>query len=349
VVPVLVLTGFLGSGKTTLLNRVLARRAARPATAQPEPPYDDAAGAAGARAVPSGRIALIVNELGEVGVDGDLLAGDARQVELPGGCVCCVLGDALDRTVLDLIATNPGLDAIVLETTGVAEPLPIAWAFERAPLAGAARLAAIVTLVDLSRFVASRPIAPAVDEQVRHADVLILTKRDLVDPAGYAAAREAVRALAPAAPIVEGTPDDAAAWLEGAIAEVDLRERGREPDHDHDHDHDHDRLGNAAHGIDTVWLPIPRVVDLEELEERLALLPASYIRIKGIARAVDGRTGDDTPRWVAFHRVGLRVSSEPIAGPAEPRVVALGPGVERGPLAACIEAAVLSSLDGHEG
>jgi G3E family GTPase len=323
VVPVLVVTGFLGSGKTTLLNRVLARRAARAAT---------------------GRIAVIVNELGAVGIDGDLLAGEARQVELPGGCVCCVLGEELDRTVLELIAANPGLDAIVLETTGVAEPLPIAWAFERAPLAGAARLAAVVTLVDATRFVASRPISPAVDEQVRHADVLVMTKRALVDAEGYAAALVAARALAPAAPVVEGTTDDAAAWLERAIADVDVHAHvDRAGPHAHRHD------SNDGHGIDAVWLPIPRVVDLEELEERLAVLPAGYIRIKGIARAVDGRTGDPTPRWVAFHRVGLRVSSEPIAGPAEPRVVALGPGVERGPLAACIEAAVLSSLGGLEG
>ena len=95
-----------------------------------------------------------------------------------------------------------------------------------------------------------------------------------------------------------------------------------------------------------MWVPIDRVLDLEELEDQLAALPGSYIRIKGIARAVDGRIGQTAPRWVAFHRVGLRVSSEPIAGGSEGRVVGLGPGVERGPLAACIEAAVLSSSDG---
>ena len=83
-IPVYVLTGFLGSGKTTLLNRLLARRAARGAT---------------------GRIAFIVNELGEVGIDGELLPAEAtRQIELPGGCVCCVLNDSLDATLLEPIA-----------------------------------------------------------------------------------------------------------------------------------------------------------------------------------------------------------------------------------------------------
>jgi hypothetical protein len=286
-VPVLVLTGFLGSGKTTLLNRVLARRAERAA---------------------EGRIAVIVNELGAVGIDGDLLAGGARQVELPGGCVCCVLGDELDRTVLELIAANPGLDAIVLETTGVAEPLPIAWAFDRPPLAGAARLAAVVTLVDATRFIESRPISPAVDEQVKHADAIVVTKRDLTS-AG----------------------DHRRGGRERAIADIDLHVHVATGAHGHAHE-----AGDPSHGIVAVWLPIPSLVDLEELEDQLAALPAAYIRIKGLARVV-------------FHRVGLRVSSEPIAGPVEPRVVALGAAVEPGPLAACIEAAVLSSPAGVEG
>jgi G3E family GTPase len=323
--PVIVVTGFLGSGKTTLLNRVLRRRAARAA---------------------GGTIAMIVNELGLVGIDGDLLAGGPRQVELPGGCVCCVLGDALDRTVVDLIATNPDLDAIVLETTGVAEPLPIMWAFERAPLATVARLAVVVTLVDATAFASSRPLSPAVDEQVRHADVIIVTKGELVPDAERTAVLQLVSQLAPQAPVVEGDVDVAATWLEDAIADVDLQPR-RVPaveEIGHGHGHGHGDL----HGIDSVWIPIPELLDLEELEDQLAALPGNYVRIKGIARAVDGRVGEAgarLPRWVAFHRVGLRVSSEPLARPSSGRVVALGRGVERAPLAACIAAAVITSMD----
>jgi G3E family GTPase len=319
-VPVIVVTGFLGSGKTTLLNRLLARRAARDA---------------------SGKVALIVNELGEVGVDGDLLAGGARQVELPGGCVCCVLGDELDKTVIDLIDSQPGLDAIVLETTGVAEPLPIAWAFGRAPLDRAARLAVIVTLVDATELRSSRPVSPAVDEQIRHADVAVVTKAELAGPEATAAVDAVVRELAPHAPIVRGTTDEAAAWLESVIGDVD------EYEHEHDHDHDHDHVHPVGHRVDSVWVPAPATLDLEELEDHLAALPGHYIRIKGIVRAADGRGGDPTPRWYAVHRVGLRVSSEPVSTPADARgrIVGLGPGVERPPLAACIAAAVLSSSD----
>jgi G3E family GTPase len=317
-VPVIVVTGFLGSGKTTLLNRLLARRAHRDA---------------------AGKIALIVNELGLVGVDGDLLAGAARQVELPGGCVCCVLGEELERTVIDLIESQPALDAIVLETTGVAEPLPIAWAFGRAPLDGAARLAVIVTLVDATVFAASRPVSPAVDEQVRHADVVVITKAELVDASATAAVEAMVRELAPHAPIVRGTTDEAAAWLEGVISDVDVYARAHDGAHVHDHPH------ADGHVLDSVWVPAPALVDVEELEDHLAALPGHYLRIKGIVRGVDGRGGDPAPRWYAVHRVGLRVSSEPVdlSTPGEGRIVGLGRGVERGPLAASIEAAVLSS------
>jgi G3E family GTPase len=345
-IPIVLVTGFLGSGKTTLLNRVMARRAARGETS---------------------RLALIVNELGEVGIDGSLLPADmARQIELPGGCICCVQSDDLDATLLELIATNPGLEAIVIETTGVAEPLPISWALERAPLSQKVRLAVVVTLVDAGNFQASRPLSSAVEAQVEYADVVVITKSELVEPAALAAVRSAIGALAPRAPVVEADPDQAAAWLEGVLADppLDRQAAGQvagpaaspsthdHAGHDHaGHDHARDAGAGRAHGIDSVWAPIDELLDLEDLIDALEELPASYIRVKGIARVVDGRTGSSEPHFAAFHRVGLRVSTEPLpvrgasaaADPPPTRVVALGPGVTVGPLAACVARAVLSS------
>jgi G3E family GTPase len=328
-IPIVLLTGFLGSGKTTLLNALMARRQAR-----------------GAR----GRIALVVNELGEVGIDGALLPGQAtRQVELAGGCVCCVLNDELDRAILELIATNQadgGLDAIVIETTGVAEPLPIVWALERQPLAAAVRLATIVTLVDATHFPASRALSPAADEQVVHGDVLVLTKAEIAGPEAAEDARRQAVALAPRAPWVDGDTAAVAAWLDDLLADPPARVDADHAHGDHDHDHAAGGLG-AAHGIASVWTEVPEVLDLEELLDALEALPAHYIRIKGIARVVDGRTGSDAIRYAAFHRVGLRVSSELIDRPGPTRAVALGAGVEVGPLRACIARAVISSPHGR--
>jgi G3E family GTPase len=349
-VPLVVVTGFLGAGKTTLVNRLLAHRRERDAT---------------------GKLGVIVNELGAIGIDGALLGGEtARQIELPGGCVCCVLGDELETTLLELVAQNPTLEAIVLETTGVAEPLPIAWAVAREPVSHQVRLAAVVTLIDATHFLASRSVSASVDAQVAYADVLLVTKAELAsagDPDGHAlaATQAAVRTLAPRALVRLGSADEHAAWLEALLADPPLDERsesgnrppwrGRLPPssgrgeplgaqvpqpngevsaHVHTADCRH-ADSSAAHGIDSVWVPVQPVVDLEELEDQLADLPANYVRIKGILRA---HAGDGTARWFAVHRVGLRVSSEPI-DPQElqqGRIVALGPGVAANDLARCV-------------
>jgi len=303
-------TGFLGAGKTTLVNRLLARRAERGA---------------------SSKLGVIVNELGEVGIDGALLEGGARQVELPGGCVCCVLGDDLDRTLLELVAANPELEAIVLETTGVAEPLPIAWAVRREPVASAVRLAIVVALVDATHFVAAQHVSAAVAAQVAYSDALLVTKSELAGEDGTAQAIAAAAAIAPRALVLTGTTDEHVAWLEQVLADPDVEHTPAGP-HVDDHAHDH-------HGIASLALDIPGAIDLEELEDQLAELPAAYVRIKGIAATGTG--------WAAFHRVGLRVSSEPL--PRAPagftdnhgRIVALGLDLRQDQLEACVKAALV--------
>jgi G3E family GTPase len=329
-IPVLVLTGFLGSGKTTLLNRLMQ---ARPAS--------------------RGKLAIIVNELGEVGIDGDLLPqGMTRQVELPGGCICCVLNEELDTTVLELLDGTPDIDMIVIETTGIAEPMPICWSLEREPLSGRARLSAVLTVVDVTNFEQSRGLSPGVDAQIEYADLLAASKTDLLAGGNVPEALlTTLRTLNPDAPRITGTADEVVAVLWRLVTDPEpiatSAARRAASDHDHDHlteGHAHESsVLRSVHGFETIWLPIEGILDFEELAAQLEELPGNWVRIKGIARVIDESTGDAAPRWVAFHRVGTRVSCEPLAAPSSPRVVALGKELDRTRLAACLDASVIRS------
>jgi G3E family GTPase len=327
-IPVLVLTGFLGSGKTTLLNRLMQARPAAP-----------------------GKLAIIVNELGEVGIDGDLLPrGMTRQIELPGGCICCVLNEELDTTVLELLDGTPDIDMIVIETTGIAEPMPICWSLEREPLSERVRLTAVLTVVDVTNFEQSRGLSPGVDAQIQYADILVASKTDLLDGGEVPAALlTTLRGLNPDAPVITGPVDEVVAMLWRLVTDPEpvVTSAARRSAIAHDHDHgehgDEHTVLRSVHGFETIWLPIEGVLDFEELAAQLEELPGNWVRIKGIARVIDQSTGDATARWVAFHRVGTRVSCEPLAAPASPRVVALGKQLDRTRLAACLDASVIPS------
>lgn len=314
-IPVLLVTGFLGSGKTTLLNRMLARK-------PPEAP---------------GRWALIVNELGTVGIDGELLPSDAtRQVELASGCICCVLNEDLDRTILELLDGMPELELVVIETTGIAEPMPIAWSLEGEVLAERVRLAAVVTVVDAVNHARHRAESPTVDAQVRYADVLVISKLDELGASQPSEALTAeLRSRNADAPLVHGAPDEVADDVWQLV--MDPTPRSRAPAGPAAHRHD-------EHAIETVAISIEGTLDYEELAEALEQLPPSYLRIKGIARVIDYSTGSDEPHYVAFHRVGARVSRERLETPSiRPRMVALGRGLDAAALAACVQGAVVPS------
>ncbi len=161
-IPVTVITGFLGSGKTTLLNGLL-------------------------RAPQGRRLAVIVNEFGQMDVDGALVEGGEQFALLDNGCLCCALNEDLQRTLFDLLQRG-GFDHLVVETTGLADPLPVARTFDKPGLSAAFVVDAVVTVVDACNVAAARLQAPEAQAQLEAADVLVINKVDLCADGGAAAA-----------------------------------------------------------------------------------------------------------------------------------------------------------------
>jgi G3E family GTPase len=222
-IPVTVLTGYLGAGKTTLLNRILSE--------------------------PHGKkYAVIVNEFGEIGIDNDLIVGADEEIfEMNNGCICCTVRGDLVRIIDGLMRRRGKFDAIIVETTGLADPAPVAQTFFVDETVGRkTRLDAVVTVAD-ARWLSDRlKDAPEAKNQIAFADVIVINKTDLVSADEleevearirginpYAKLHKTVRCSLPVAAVLERNAFDLDRILdlEPEFLEAD--------DHEHDHDHDH--------------------------------------------------------------------------------------------------------------
>ncbi|MFO1146949.1 MAG: GTP-binding protein [Alsobacter sp.] len=223
-IPVTVLTGYLGAGKTTLLNRILTE--------------------------PHGKkFAVIVNEFGEVGIDNDLVVGADEEVfEMNNGCICCTVRGDLIRIMDGLMKRRGKFDAIIVETTGLADPAPVAQTFfVDQDVSDKARLDAVVTVADAKWLSDRLKDAPEAKNQIAFADVIILNKTDLVSPDELAEVEGRIRAINPYATLHRtqraAVPLDAVlgrnAFDLDRILEIEPAFLEAEDDHHHHHDHDH--------------------------------------------------------------------------------------------------------------
>ena len=232
-IPVTVLTGYLGAGKTTLLNRILSENHGK-------------------------KYAVIVNEFGEIGIDNDLIVGADEEVfEMNNGCVCCTVRGDLVRIIDGLMKRKGKFDAIILETTGLADPAPVAQTFfVDEDVREKTALDAVVTVADAKWLSDRLKDAPEAKNQIAFADVIVLNKTDLVTKPELAEVEARIRAINPYATLHK--------TQRAQVKLSDVLERGAfdldrileiEPefldggghDHDHDHDHDHCHDENCTH------------------------------------------------------------------------------------------------------
>jgi G3E family GTPase len=309
-IPVTVLTGYLGAGKTTLLNRILTEDHGR-------------------------RYAVIVNEFGEIGIDGDLVVGADEEVfEMNNGCVCCTVRGDLIRVVQGLMkrqaSATRGFDAIIIETTGLADPGPVAQTFfVDDEVRARTKLDSVTTLVDARHVLATLDESREAREQIAFADQILLNKTDLVDAAELTRIEARLRRMNPLAQIhrtVRGVIDlekvlgrggfdlDRIVALEPEFLNPEHGEPGHvhgpdcaHDDHGHDHhhhEHDH-KVGGHDHGDDVagVSLRLDRPVDGNKisvwLNDLLQTQGADILRAKGIVD-VKGE-----PRRLVFQAVHM--------------------------------------------
>jgi cobalamin biosynthesis protein CobW len=301
-IPVTVITGFLGAGKTTLVRHLLQN--------------------------PQGkRLAVIVNEFGDVGVDGEILRSCALPdcpeeniVELANGCICCTVADDFIPTIEALMALVPRPDHILIETSGLALPKPLLKAFDWPEIRSRITVDGVIAVADaeavaagrfapdLARLQAQReaddsidhetPLSEVFEDQIACADLVLLTKSDLAGADGVAAARAVIAAEAPrplpVIEVMEGVIDPRVILGLGAAAEDDIAARPSHHDAEDEHDHE---------DFDSVVIEIAEQTDPQALAARIEALAndRQILRVKGYA-AVAGK-----PMRLLVQAVGARV------------------------------------------
>jgi len=302
-VPCTVVTGFLGAGKTTLIRHLLQNAGGR-------------------------RLAVIVNEFGDVGIDGEILKGcgidacpEENVVELANGCICCTVADDFVPALDQVLSRTPKVDHILIETSGLALPKPLVQAFQWPSVRGRVTVDGVVTVVDGAALAEGRvagdmdalaaqraadesldhddPVEELFEDQIACADLIVLSKSDLIDAEGRARAEAMIAGHLPRAVGIvaarDGKVDPAVLLGLGVGTEDDIG--NRRTNHDDEEDHDHDEF-------DTFVVDVPAVADPAVLAARIAAVAEaeSVLRVKGFV-PVEGK-----PLRLLVQAVGPRVS-----------------------------------------
>ena len=284
--PFTVIGGYLGAGKTTLLNRLLVGDHGR-------------------------RLAVLVNDFGPINIDVDLIRShDGQTISLENGCVCCSIADALGEGLDRVLTLEPQPDQIIVEASGVADPGKIASYGRGWP---GCRLDGVLVLADAETIMARATdqfVGELVTRQLRRADIVLVTKCDLVSGSARKAVTDWARQLvdAPVVEISHGAVDPELV-LDLSSAPTTER-RSHRPVADRP-------VGDEEAGrlFTTDVLPLPSAIDRPRLEAALARWPDAVVRVKGVVYLPDD---DGAPRPHVVHRVGRRWSIEPVTGAPAP-------------------------------
>lgn len=301
-VPVTIITGFLGAGKTTLISHLIRNAGGR-------------------------RLAVVVNEFGTLGVDGDILQSCAipdcpaeNIVELANGCICCTVADDFVPALDQILSRTPKVDHILIETSGLALPKPLVQAFQWPTVKSRVTVDGVIAVVDgpaladgrvasdMDALQAQRaaddsldhddPVEEVFEDQIACADLIILSKSDLMDAAGSARANavigEHVARAVKVVPTTQGKVDPSVLGL-GLAVEDDIE--NRKTHHDDELDHEHD-------DFDSFVIDIPSIANPDELAKRVALAAEqeNVLRVKGFVE-VGGK-----PMRLLLQAVGPRVN-----------------------------------------
>ncbi len=324
--PVTILTGFLGAGKTTLLNHILSNQEGV-------------------------RTAVLVNEFGEIGIDNDLIITSSDDtVELSNGCICCTINDELLQAVYRVLERPDPVDYLVVETTGLADPLPVAMTFLGSDLRDLTRLDSIITLIDAENFDAAALTTEVGRAQVLYGDILLLNKSDLVGEEALQAVERQLAGIKTSPRILRSVKGQVPLQL---LLSVGLFESDRvaapkpEPpaedhsacDHDHghcthDHDHDHghhnhdhghhhhgEASAGAIEGFTSLSFRSDKPFSLRKFQSFLDhQMPAAVFRAKGILWF------NESERRHVFHLAGKRFSIDDSdwEGPRSNQLVLIG-------------------------